>query len=485
MAARADTRHLARTRKALPEAAQRADNLLAIPAAARVVALPAQHQAGQAPQQGRRRARLGGSRAVRTRLGQTIRKAALAGAAAQTVQSASAAGARAEVVPVEGLAGVLTPRLPTWMEGRQLTHLALSPRRHHSQAPARRRAPERRVTHTITGWVAAAVVGAPTQQALVAQVAPEDKAAAAVAVAVPLSAAMAAPVASEGLASSGLSSITKGMSERETFDLEIRTHHFLRPHAAAAGYAITQNGTDFRGLCPQGLPIPPKRLWIGYGPDDEGYIAGGVRHTSKMLEVVRATGFEPFVDGSRTLDFGCGAGRMVRQLKEYATNCEIWGCDLSGDHIIWAKEYLGPAGPFRFITNTTFPHLPFEDRSFRFIYAGSVFSHIDDMADAWLCELRRILATDGRAFLSIHDENTVEQLRAAKLQRLAEQIEANPDFQKHQHDFNVLTFDRGTWAQVFYRTAYFKQQAELMGFRVAKIEPRAYGYQTGVILARA
>ena len=182
------------------------------------------------------------------------------------------------------------------------------------------------------------------------------------------------------------------MSEREELTAEVESRHFLRPHRGKSGYVITRHGTDYRGLCSQGLPIPPKRLWIGYGQSDEEYVGSGVRHTDKMLEVVRAASFEPFSAGARILDFGCGAGRMLRQLKEFADRCELWGCDLSGDHIIWAKEYLGPRGPFRFITNNTFPHLPFEDGFFRFIYAGSVFSHLDDMADAWLCELRRILS---------------------------------------------------------------------------------------------
>jgi ubiquinone/menaquinone biosynthesis C-methylase UbiE len=45
--------------------------------------------------------------------------------------------------------------------------------------------------------------------------------------------------------------------------------------------------------------------------------------------------------------------------------------------------------------NTILPHLPFEDRSFDVVYAGSVFTHIDDLAQTWFLELRRVLHAGG------------------------------------------------------------------------------------------
>ena len=40
---------------------------------------------------------------------------------------------------------------------------------------------------------------------------------------------------------------------------------------------------------------------------------------------------------------------------------------------------------------TAFPHLPFEDNTFTLIYAGSVFTHILQLMDAWVMEFPRIL----------------------------------------------------------------------------------------------
>ena len=104
-----------------------------------------------------------------------------------------------------------------------------------------------------------------------------------------------------------------------------------------------------------------------------------------MLEVVKLSGFS-FAEGHRILDHGCGAGRMMRHLHDLAAVCEIWGTDIDSPRIQWAKEHLSP--PFHFAVTTTIPHLPFEDRYFSFIYCGSLFTHIEDLGDAWLCEFK-------------------------------------------------------------------------------------------------
>ena len=93
---------------------------------------------------------------------------------------------------------------------------------------------------------------------------------------------------------------------------------------------------------------------------------------------------------------------MLRWLHDVSDSCEIWGTEIrfrAGS--LGVKQYLSP--PFHFATTTTSPHLPFEDRYFGLIYAGSVFTHIDDLADAWFLELRRALRPGGRLFITVHD----------------------------------------------------------------------------------
>jgi SAM-dependent methyltransferase len=61
-----------------------------------------------------------------------------------------------------------------------------------------------------------------------------------------------------------------------------------------------------------------------------------------------------------------------------------------------------------FCTTTTAPHLPFEDGYFDLIYAGSVFTHIADLADAWFLELKRIVRPGGRLYITVHDKHTID-----------------------------------------------------------------------------
>jgi len=90
---------------------------------------------------------------------------------------------------------------------------------------------------------------------------------------------------------------------------------------------------------------------------------------------------------------------MIRWLARFAAECQIWGVDISARHIVSCQENLNP--PFNFATVTTQPHLPFEDRYFDLIYCASVFTHIDDLADAWLLELKRVTHPGGRAYITL------------------------------------------------------------------------------------
>ena len=97
---------------------------------------------------------------------------------------------------------------------------------------------------------------------------------------------------------------------------------------------------------------------------------------------------------------------MIRWLAPQAEETEIWGVDINARHIVWCQENLTP--PFNFATVTIEPHLPFKDEYFDLIYCGSVFTHIDDLAYAWLLELKRIMRPGGMAYITVHDKHTAD-----------------------------------------------------------------------------
>jgi SAM-dependent methyltransferase len=160
---------------------------------------------------------------------------------------------------------------------------------------------------------------------------------------------------------------------------------------------------------------------------------------------------------------------MIRWLEDHTERGEVWGVDISGAHITWCQQNL--SSPFRFATTTTFPHLPFEDNYFDLIYAASVFTHISDLAEAWLMELRRIARPGGRLVRTVDDKHTLELVFDPEwasahpdanppgyVQDYTRAILSSPESREIlEQDFAVATIGRGPVSQVFHDASYLCQ----------------------------
>jgi ubiquinone/menaquinone biosynthesis C-methylase UbiE len=227
-----------------------------------------------------------------------------------------------------------------------------------------------------------------------------------------------------------------------------------------------------------GLPTPPENLWLGYGRTIDEWLESGKRHIDKMRSILTDSGFS-FEPGCRVLELGCAGGRMIRFLKDEAENGEVWGTDISAEHIYWCKQQLSP--PFHFLVTTTAPHLPFADNYFDLIYAGSVFTHIDDLADTWLLELRRVLKPNGRLYITIHDNDTIRILTEED-HDLSRTLMCRRDYFENR-EYGMFTIGRFMRSQVFYDAEYFARNLKPF-FEVLSSTPAAYGFQTGVLLKK-
>lgn len=236
------------------------------------------------------------------------------------------------------------------------------------------------------------------------------------------------------------------------------------------------------------LPVPPPRLWAGYCNDPVSYVRSGREHYDAMMASLSATGFQPAPD-LRILDFGCAAGRMLRNFRDQAATGEVWGTDISAPHIVWCRQHLSP--PFQFVTSTTFPNLPFEDNYFDLIYAASVFTHIGDLEDAWLMELRRIAKPGGRLYLTIHDDATSRLLLSSapgdwlydsKLRRDLVEFDAKTHVLDSPYGMFITSRDPGN-TQVFHHSDYIRKHWARM-FKLRSMTPEGSGYQTAVVLEK-
>lgn len=258
---------------------------------------------------------------------------------------------------------------------------------------------------------------------------------------------------------------------------------FLPLHTNRNAYVVLKPPPHAPGATASDFPIPPPELHVGgYGDTAQQYLQYGQAHMQTMLGLLGAGGYT-LQPGQRILDFGCADGRMTRWLAPHARECEIWGADISAARIVWCEQHLNP--PFHFVATTALPHLPFEDRSFDLIYAGSVFTHIDDLAKTWLLELRRILRPGGYLYITVHDQHTIELLgSAARGGWLAQYLHAHAEYQDFiRQPFAMFTIGRALQSQVFYNIESLSAMLATI-FRVVSVTPEAYAYQTAIVLQK-
>ncbi len=151
------------------------------------------------------------------------------------------------------------------------------------------------------------------------------------------------------------------------------------------------------------LPLPPVEMRALVGPTDDASF-----DNPEGTPVF--SGLEPAQFRS-VLDFGCGCGRIARQLIQQRPRPQRYaGIDLHAGMIRWCDENLAPHAP-----GFTFHHhdvlydgfnpgegkplsapLPFANNEFSLIVAWSVFTHLTQtQSEAYFAELSRVLEPGG------------------------------------------------------------------------------------------
>jgi len=228
---------------------------------------------------------------------------------------------------------------------------------------------------------------------------------------------------------------------------------------------------------PSGLPLPPPSLRMDYDEDDAAYLESGARVADALRTILRdhRVSIEP---GDSMLDWGCASGRVLRHFAPEAAHAKAWGIEPAEDYILWNKANLSP--PFRFLTGTEYPHLPFPDGTFKFIYGISVFTHLEFLVDQWLMEMRRVLHPEGLAVFTVHNEDSIAHLKTIPIsQGMAGRLDFDAAV---QHDQYILTGE--SWADTFpFVTSEHLRREWGTYLNVAEIRPAFTDHgQTAVIL---
>lgn len=208
---------------------------------------------------------------------------------------------------------------------------------------------------------------------------------------------------------------------------------------------------------------------VGYlASDVAGLVSGRARNLTPSADLMFVGGgnfkkigrefFEYFVDlggmgrTDKVLDVGCGVGRMAVPLTRYITPPGSYeGFDVVPAGIDWCLQKITikyphfnfqPTGVYNKVYNPQGRHkaseyrFPFEDDSFDFVYAVSVFTHIlpEDAAN-YVAETARVLRSGGRCLI------TFFLLTAASI-HLIEQGKSSLDFKDAIDGSKTINKDR-------------------------------------------
>jgi SAM-dependent methyltransferase len=204
-------------------------------------------------------------------------------------------------------------------------------------------------------------------------------------------------------------------AERENWDL-VALDFGLDTLTEDGRTVLRALGSRARELPRSELPIPPGELMFRViGHDSPGrFEVGGRLQLEGIDRVLRAHG-RGVADFRDILDFGCGPGRLLRQLRAMAPNARLCGADQDAEAVAWARRQL----PFaQTEVASPLPPLPLAPERFDLVIAYSVFTHLDEAyQDAWLAEMRRLTRPGSFVVATVHGPGKWEEIREGPMAR--------------------------------------------------------------------
>jgi SAM-dependent methyltransferase len=142
-----------------------------------------------------------------------------------------------------------------------------------------------------------------------------------------------------------------------------------------------------------GQAFPPSRIaYDAYSfVDYQDYFVGGLQSAEVVMSLIKGE----IQAGAKILEWGCGPGRIVRQLTVLlqGSGASLFGCDYNPKSIQWCSAAIPGV---TFALNNLKPPLPFAADFFDVLYSSSVFTHLsEEMHYGWIKENARVLKRGG------------------------------------------------------------------------------------------
>ncbi|GAG74724.1 unnamed protein product, partial [marine sediment metagenome] len=151
-----------------------------------------------------------------------------------------------------------------------------------------------------------------------------------------------------------------------------------------------------------GYKIPPpkfRQLTTASHITVEEHIREGFQASATLIDILKKEGINPRQVIGNVLDFGCGGGRVLRQIHKEMPNARLFGSDVDEFIIDWNRRNLNFAN---WSVNNYLPPTNFESNFFDMIYLISVFTYMDEKTQfVWLNEFSRIIKPKGFLMITI------------------------------------------------------------------------------------
>jgi SAM-dependent methyltransferase len=194
-------------------------------------------------------------------------------------------------------------------------------------------------------------------------------------------------------------------------------------------------------------PIPPAvlRARVGVGISVSHFFGTGAQNANVVQAAVESQG-RSLEDMGLVYDWGCGCGRLLLPLQErVGAGTTLVGSDVDAEAIGWLKD----ARPgMRLAVNGFEPPLPLDDGEADLLISSSILTHLSEPdQDLWLAEIKRVLAPDGIALISVCGHGMHELMRSGEIQTrdkdLTGRLAQMPDLD--ERGFIFVPYERTAW----------------------------------------
>lgn len=154
-------------------------------------------------------------------------------------------------------------------------------------------------------------------------------------------------------------------------------------------------------------------LYETYQLNYQQYKEDGLLSAQEIIDWVK-----PYINlnEQNVLEWGCGVSRIVRHLPTLLPSSIIFAADINTQMIEWNRQYVNNVN-FSLINYQ--PPTQYLSNTFQFVYAISVFTHIEDNEqENWVKEIHRILGAGGLFLFTTHGKKYFTHLTNTEVRTL-------------------------------------------------------------------